>query len=74
MHVATTHANTNHLNPPMGTLSMRRTPSRAPTIDAAANTSAGAHETNPAQTKIQRETEPNASVITNFSALPVIRL
>jgi hypothetical protein len=74
MHVATTHANTNHLNPAMGTLSMSRTPSRAPTIDATAKTTAGAHDTNPAHTKIPSDTEPNAIVITNLSALPVIRL
>ena len=73
MEVATTHANTNHLNPAAGTLSMRRTPSRAPTIDATAKTAAGAQDTKPAHAKMPSETLPNASVITNFSALPVIR-
>ena len=74
MHVATAHANTNHLKPEAGTLSISRTPRRAPTSDATANTMAGVQDTNPAHAKMPRETVPNVSVTTNFNAFPVIRL
>ena len=74
MHVATTHANTNHLNHDAGVLSMSRTPSLAPRIDAAARTIAGIHETKPAHAKMPRATVPNTSVMTNFSALAAIKL